>query len=65
MARFVPFAPQAMALWGDSDTHHREAHREAMVGFLEQALQDNDPLLNVIAQLPVLDPIAPIRESTK
>ena len=54
-----------MALWGDSDTHHREAHREAMVGFLEQALQDNAPLLNVIAQLPVLDPIAPIRESPK
>lgn len=54
-----------MAPWGDSDTRHREAHREAMVGFLEQALQDNDPLLNVIAQLPGLDPIAPIQESTK
>ncbi|HAD74694.1 MAG TPA: hypothetical protein DCG16_02850 [Gemmatimonadetes bacterium] len=65
MARFVPFAPQAMALWRESDTHHREAHREAMVGFLEQALQDNDPFLNVIAQLPGLDPIAPIQESTK
>ena len=65
MARFVRFAPRAMALWGGSDTHHREAHREAVVGFLEQALQDNEPLLNVIAQLPGLDPIAPIRESTK
>ena len=50
-----------MALWEDSDTHQREA----MVGFLELALQDNDPLLNVIAQLPGLDPIAPIQESTK
>ena len=54
-----------MAPWGDSDTRHREAHREAMVGFLEQALQDNDPFLNVIAQLPGLDPIVPIQESTK
>jgi len=54
-----------MALWGDSDTHHREAHREAMVGFLEQALQDNDPLLNVILSCPAWTPIAPIRESTK
>lgn len=61
MARFVPFAPRAIALWEDSDTRHREA----MVGFLEQAFQDNDPLLNVIAQLPGLGPIAPIRESTK
>jgi len=36
-----------------------------MVGFLEQALQDNDPFLNVIAQLPGLDPIVPIHASTK
>ena len=54
--RFVAFTTRMMALFGDRDTHHREAHREAIVRLLGQALEDNDPLMQVIVQMSGLDP---------